>query len=534
MAGLRVVHRAGPLVIARGVPPYPPPNTLVWIGPHRIPGQVMHREGPDLLIFVCGVPEVAEGHEVVAFGRPPAVWAGPGWLHRVHELRFPLQTRPGWGPDSLEIVAWPPEDRRFPVHPRRQPGDAVAPHQELAVIPEASRVRHSVKAPAPGRLQEIRPQVSPTEPVAWIHASGSLMPVYAGRLVPLHHPPSSPRLWIQFQPTGVPVLDLFFPLTAGGMALLTGPQGVGKTALLNHVAQFGDHDLVVYLADRRKRHHLEALAEQVPGVYLVAQCEGTYRGEFLALVGRALAEYYRQLGLRVLQITDASCEWLETMGALWQALEETGHASAQEVVLERVAQCLGAPLLERRDPQGPRVLTHLLATRQVLEDLPDPLVALIFDRVRTLWRLDPQTPVFPPLRWTASYATHAEILQQQTERWVDEEFPEQLREIRRLMEHYESLTLEGQGIRRPEDHRLAVWVQRFQRHFWHIRPGVPPLPLRRAAWFLRLLFLLWDWSRTVQQDLQIPEDRLEAVKQQPLETPEGFQQAWDALLRAVG
>ncbi len=485
-------------------------------------------------MFVCGIPEVRKGDPVFPTDEHPAAWAGPGWLHRVHELRFPLQTRKGG--NHQELVAWPPEDQRFPVTPRTRPGAPVSPGQLLATVPEGP-LEHPVVSPVGGRLQELRPEIRPLEPVALVATPRGEVPVYAGQAIPLDHPPSPPRLWIHFQRTGIPVLDLFFPLTTGSMALLTGPRGTGKTALLQHIALHGDHELVIYLADRRKAGRLASLAGRSPGVYLVAESEDTYRGEFLTFVGRALAEYYRRLGLRVLQVTDASCAWLETMGALWHALEATGHASAQQVVLERVAQCLGAPQMDRRTPHKPSAsLTHLLATRQALEDLPDPLVALIFDGVRTLWRLDPAlTPaVFPPLRWTASYATHAEILQQQTEAWVDEEFPAQLREIRRLMEHHESLVLEGQGLRRPEDQWLGTWVRLFQRHFWHQAPGSPPPPLQRAAWFLRLLFLLWDWSRTMRQPLRVSEALLMSLKDQPLENPEVFQRAWETLVRSLG
>ncbi len=533
MTPARVVRRAGPLVVVEGMPALPEPHTLVWIGSRPVPGQVILQKASRTLIFVCGVPEVRVGDPVLASGARPVVLAGPGWLGQVHELQFPLQRRPIG--ESWELVALPPAPPSRPPRFYVREGDQVSAGAPVAEFSEGPKIRHLLRAPVSGTVVRLNPRAWGLEPVAVIEGPEGPIPLLAGSLEPLHREFRPPRLWITFQRTGFQVLDFFFPLTLGSIALLTGARGTGKTPLLQHLARFGEQDLVVYVADRSRRTWLESLARTVPGVFLVAECEGTYRGEFLALVGRALAEYYQRLGLRVLQITDASCEWLETMEALWQALEATGYEAARGVVLERVARCLGPSALDRLSDGRVQALTHILATRRPLEDLPDPLVALIFDRVRTLWRLDPVpgSAVFPPLRWTASYATHAEILQQKAERLVDEEFPEVLREIRRLVEHYESLMTEAKGIRRPEDRWLAAWIQLFQRHFWHQPSGQAPMEFRRAAWFLRLLMHLWDWSRAMQRPVELPDPLLQAARQRPLENPEVFQQTLDQLLEAL-
>ncbi len=528
MGSLRVTRQEGPLVIAEGAPPFPPPHSVVWIGPRRVPGQVLHRENRELLIFYCGDPGVHIGEEILATGTLPAVWGGPGWLHRVHEIRFPVRFRPGW--NGWDIVAEPEAQRPWPVEPQVTPGEMVEQGQLLAEVLEPPEVRHPVRSPVAGRVVDLATGVRLREPVARIEADGALVPVYAGQLVPLIREPVPPSVWVEFQETGVQVLDFFFPLGAGQTALLSGPRGTGKTALLDQIARFGGHDLVVYLADHRKRELLETLARQKPGVYLLAPCEGTYRGEFMTLLGRALAEYYFRLGFRVLQITDASCEWLETVGSLWDALEHTAHPQVQPQILSRLSQCFGTP------PRSnlPGFLTHLLSSRLPLENLADPVVSLLFERISTLWRLDLPAPAFPPLRWTASHAAHAPVFQQQTEAWVDEEFPEQLREIRRLMEHYEALTLESEPSPRPEDQLLMTWARVFQRHFWHQPSGTPPVPPRRAAWLLRLLFLLWDWSRTTGKPVTVPDALLQQLKRLPLENPDTFQRAWERLWTALG
>ncbi len=532
MADGRVVQQEGPLAIVEAQGVSPDPHTLVWIGPQRIPGLVIHSTPPRFLVFVCGMPRVQVGDEVVVSQAHPVLLAGPGWLGRVHELRFPLQHWPaGYG---QEVIALPPSGGGPPVF-RVQVGQRVHRGDLLAEIPEEPGLQHPVFSPAEGVVRRLNPHARGLEPVVELETPEGRVPVFAGSLEVLVPGAIQPRLWVTFQRSGVQVLDLFFPMMAGAMTLVTGAREDPLAALLQHIARFGDHDLVVYVADRRHRPVLEHLADRVRGVFLVADCTGTYRGEFLALLGRTLAGYYRRLGLRVLQITDASCAWLETMEALWRALEATGYEAAQTVVLDRVARCLDSGALDRTPEGRFQALTHILATLHPLEDLPDPLISLIFDRIRTLWRLDPLPgeTVFPPLRWTASYATHAEILQQQTERLVDEEFPEQLREIRRLLEHYEALILEKQGPLRPEDRLLGAWVRLFQRHFWHQPPGTPPLPFPRAAWFLRLLVHLWDWSRTVQRPLPVPESLLQEARERPLERPEVFQDTLEQLLQTL-
>ncbi len=133
------------------------------------------------------------------------------------------------------------------------------------------------------------------------------------------------------------IVDTFFPVAQGGTACIPGPFGAGKTVLLNLIARHSDVDVVVLVAcGERAGEVVETITEfphlkdpKTGGSLMnrtVIVCNTSSMPvaarEASLYTGIAIAEYYRQMGLRTLMIADSTSRWAQAMRETSGRLEE--------------------------------------------------------------------------------------------------------------------------------------------------------------------------------------------------------------------
>jgi V/A-type H+/Na+-transporting ATPase subunit A len=149
---------------------------------------------------------------------------------------------------------------------------------------------------------------------------------YAERLLP-----SSPLT------TRIRIVDTLFPVAEGGTACVPGPFGAGKTVFQQSVSRYGDADVVIVAAcGERAGEVVETLREfpelQDPrtGRSLMERTIIVCNTSSMPVAAReasvytaiTYAEYYRQMGLKVLLLADSTSRWAQALREMSGRLEE--------------------------------------------------------------------------------------------------------------------------------------------------------------------------------------------------------------------
>ena len=128
--------------------------------------------------------------------------------------------------------------------------------------------------------------------------------------------------------TGQRVVDLFFPVAQGATAAVPGGFGTGKTMLLQQIVKWADVEVVVFVgcgergneladamadllvlkdpktgADLRERTVVIANTSNMP---VMARVASVY-------TGMSVAEYFRDMGYRVVMLADSTSRWAEAL-----------------------------------------------------------------------------------------------------------------------------------------------------------------------------------------------------------------------------
>ena len=149
--------------------------------------------------------------------------------------------------------------------------------------------------------------------------------------------------------TTIRLIDTFFPTALGGTACIPGPFGAGKTVLQSLIARYSSVDVVVVVAcGERAGEVVETITEfahmpdpQGGGALMdrtVIVCNTSSMPvaarEASIYTGVTLAEYYRQMGLRVLLLADSTSRWAQAMRETSGRLEEIPGEEAYPAYLD--------------------------------------------------------------------------------------------------------------------------------------------------------------------------------------------------------
>ncbi|MEM6842482.1 MAG: V-type ATP synthase subunit A [Bacteroidota bacterium] len=148
--------------------------------------------------------------------------------------------------------------------------------------------------------------------------------------------------------TGLRVIDTLNPIAEGGTGYIPGPFGTGKTVLQQAIAKNSEADIVIIVACGERANEVVEIFTEFP--QLTDARTGRKLDEKITIicntsnmpvaareasvyVGMTLAEYYRNMGLKVLMLADSTSRWAQALREMSNRMEELPGPDAFPVEL---------------------------------------------------------------------------------------------------------------------------------------------------------------------------------------------------------
>jgi V/A-type H+-transporting ATPase subunit A len=427
-----LVRVAGPTVTARGLAGASL-NEVVWVGAERLLGEVIRVEGDVATIQVYEeTAGLTLGEPAVASGEPLAVELGPGLLGSIFDgVQRPLGALAAAQGDFLgRGVSLPALDRaaRWEFEPAVVPGDPIRGGMRVGTARGAGG-EYAILAPPglEGRVADVRAgAVGVEDVVVSLEPAGEVRllqrwPVRRPRPIRRRLPPDLPFL------TGQRVLDCFFPVSAGGTAMVPGGFGTGKTVLEQSLAKFAAADVVVYVGCGERGNEMAEVLDEFPRLedprtgrplmertVLVVNTSSmpVAAREASIYTGCTIAEWFRDAGLSVALMIDSTSRWAEALREISARLEEMpgeeGYPTYLASRLSRFYERAG-----RVEPLGggEGAVTIVGAVSPPGGDLSEPVTQCSLRATGALWALSADLAHrrhYPAVDWGVSYSLEAE------------------------------------------------------------------------------------------------------------------------------
>ena len=298
------------------------------------------------------------GSEVAFTGRMLEVELGPGILSKKYDgLQNDLAKMAGTFINTGEVTAPLDDDVLYSFTPIVQKGDSVRAGDWLGSVQE-NWVDHKIMVPfvmegeykihSIARAEDYRI----TETIATlVDKKGKEYPVSMRQKWPVKKAVSAFKQKIRpynILQTGLRVIDMFNPIAEGGTGYIPGPFGTGKTVLQQSIAKNSEADIVILVACGERANEVVEIFTEFP--QLTDPTTGRKLDEKITIicntsnmpvaareasvyVGMTLAEYYRNMGLKVLMLADSTSRWAQALREMSNRMEELPGQDAFPVEL---------------------------------------------------------------------------------------------------------------------------------------------------------------------------------------------------------
>jgi V/A-type H+-transporting ATPase subunit A len=435
-----IVKISGPLVVAIGLS-----GTRIYdmvrVGHYKLFGEVVEIRGEEYSIQVYEETEgVGPGEPVYPTYSAFSVELGPGLIGAIYDgVQRPLDALNRlYGDYIVRGIEHPPLDRTKKWHffPLRHTGDEVVPGDVIGYVQESKLVQHKIMVPLDikGRIAAIEEKEGTIEDViARIETATGIKELTMLQKWPVRQPRRVKEKQYTKVPlvTGQRVIDMFFPITKGGVACIPGPFGSGKTVIQHQLARWADADIIVYVGCGERGNEMTEVLIDFPVLkdpktgeplmertVLIANTSNmpVAAREASIFTGITIAEYYRDMGYNVALMADSTSRWGEAMREMSGRLEEMpGEEGFPTYLGSRLASfyvragnvvCLGS---DRR--QGS--LSVVGAVSPPGGDLSEPVTQGTLRVVKAFWRLDDRLASqrqFPAINWLTSYSLYQDAV----------------------------------------------------------------------------------------------------------------------------
>jgi V/A-type H+/Na+-transporting ATPase subunit A len=419
-----VVRVNGPLVEVSGLAVVAALD-VIEVGPSRIPAEIVSiREGRLVAEAFEYTGGLRVGDEATTRHRPLSARLGPGLLGGVFDgLLRRLDVGPTWlGPGAL--TGSPVETWDFAPAPVEL-GTSLAPGERLGTVMVGGGLEHRVLVPpeTSGELTWLAPPGprNDDDPVARI--GDHVVTLIENWPVRRARPVRARLRYLAPLVTGQRVIDLFFPIAHGATSAVPGGFGTGKTMLLQQIVKWADVDVVVFVGCGERGNELAdamadlmSLSDPRTGSRLRERTvilANTSNMPVMARVasvytGMTVAEYYRDMGYRVVVLADSTSRWAE---ALREFSSRSGEIPAEEGYPASLSSSLAA-FYERAarvttlgGSEGS--VTLIGAVSPAGGDMTEPVTAQTERYVGCLWSLDRDLAYarhYPAVAWRHSFS----------------------------------------------------------------------------------------------------------------------------------
>ena len=490
----KIVKISGPLVIAEGMREANMFD-VVRVGENRLIGEIIEMHGDRASIQVYEeTAGLGRGDIVVTTGAPLSVELGPGLITNIYDgIERPLERmKEAAGANITKGIDLPALDRdaKWTFHATAKPGESVTGGDIVGYVQETEVICHKIMVPVgvSGKVDHVLSgEYTVTDEIGVITQEDGTKfsltmlqrwPVRRSRPYAKKLPPDIPMI------TGQRSIDSLFPIAMGGTACVPGPFGSGKTVVQHQLAKWSNVDLVVYIGCGERGNEMTDVLHEFPEItdprtgkslmqrtILIANTSDmpVAAREASIYTGITIAEYFRDMGLKVAVIADSTSRWAEALREMSGRLEEMpGDEGYPAYLTSRLAQfyeragsviCLGSDGREG-------ALSAIGAVSPPGGDISEPVSQATMRIVKVFWGLDANLAYrrhFPAINWLTSYSLYRDRLEDWYTANVDPKWTEQTKEVSRVLqaeaELDEIVKLVGVDALSPED-RLTLEVAR--------------------------------------------------------------------------
>jgi len=462
----RVTRVAGALVEAA---PLPSASLYeqVRVGEAGLSGEVIRTRGETAVVQLFEDSSGLElGEPVERTGSTLVAELGPGLLGSVLDgVGRPLELvadetgpfiEPGTRAETLD------RGRRWSFTAERSAGEEVAGGDVVGRVEEAPEITHRVLVPpgAGGVLAGIESgEFAVEEPLGRLEDGRELT---LAQRWPVRRPrPAGERLPAR-RPfvTGQRVFDLLFPVAEGGSVSVPGGFGTGKTVVEQTLARYGDADVIVYVGCGERGNEMAELLAEFPeledprtGRPLMERTVMVVNTSNMPVVAReasvylgiTIAEYYRDMGLRVAVLADSISRWAEALREISSRLQEMpGEEGYPTYLADRLGKIYERSGRVRATgaPDRTGALTLITAVSPPGGDFSEPVTQASLRVAGGVWALDSQLANqrhYPAVDWETSYS----LYEDRTGEWfageVAADWPEVRQETLELLDRERDL-----------------------------------------------------------------------------------------------
>jgi V/A-type H+-transporting ATPase subunit A len=411
---------------------------LVFVGEERLVGEVVRLKGDTAWIQVYeDTTGLRPGAPVFGRGEPLSVELGPGLIGSIYDgVQRPLDVLRAQTGDfvSKGIHAGALDrDRKWEFQPVAEAGQEIAPGAVIGTVKETEVIEHRILVP-PGRRGTLVYIAGPGEygledVIGRVASDGTesdlslyhRWPVRRGRPIAKLLPHKTPLI------TGQRVLDTLFPVAKGGVVVVPGGFGTGKTMIQHALAKWCDADIVVYIGCGERGNEMTEVLLDFPK--LIDPRTGRYLMERTILIantsnmpvaareasiytGITMAEYYRDMGYHVAVMADSTSRWAEALRELSGRMEEMPADEGFPAYLPtRLAEFYERAGMVKTLSGKEGSITTIGAVSPPGGDFSEPVTQHTKRFVRAFWALDKQLANarhYPAVSWLDSYSEYTD------------------------------------------------------------------------------------------------------------------------------
>ncbi len=456
----KIIKVSGPLVIASGMK-NAKMYEVVKVSEQKLIGEIIELKGDTASIQVYEETSgLGPGEPVYQTGQPLSVELGPGLLKSIYDgIQRPLNLICEKAGDFITRgIEVPSIDRqkKWRFEPTVKVGDQVESGDVIGTVKETELIVHKIMVPfgISGKVEKINAgDFTVVEPVAKVNGHDVIMmqiwPIRQPRPITEKLLPTEPLL------TGQRVIDAFFPVVKGGTACVPGPFGSGKTVVQHQLAKWADADVILFIGCGERGNEMTDVLQEFPELIdpksgkplmertvLIANTSNmpVAAREASVYTGITIAEYFRDMGLKVALMGDSTSRWAEALREMSGRLEEMpgeegypaylGSRTASFYERAGYVKCLGS--------QGRTgSLTVIGAVSPPGGDLSEPVTQNTLRVVKVFWGLDAQLAYrrhFPAINWLTSYSLYSDDISDFMRKNAGSDWPEMKTEAMSLLQ----------------------------------------------------------------------------------------------------
>ncbi len=409
---------------------------LVLVGDDRLVGEIVRIRQDSAWIQVYeDTTGLRPGAPIFGQGEPLSVELGPGLLGSIYDgIQRPLDVlRLQTGDFVSKGVHAPALDRtrKWKFTPVVQAPCPARGGMIIGTVRETELIEHKVMLSPhmTGDLVQIAPEGEYTveDTVATVKSGDREVavtmyhkwPVRVGRPYARRLPHTMPLI------TGQRVLDTLFPVARGGVVVVPGGFGTGKTMIQHALAKWCDADLVVYIGCGERGNEMTGVLTDFPKLIdprtgrslmertlLIANTSNmpVAAREASIYTGITIAEYFRDMGYDVAVMADSTSRWAEALRELSGRMEEMPADEGFPAYLPtRLAEFYERAGVVETLSGCDASVTTIGAVSPPGGDFSEPVTQHTKRFIRAFWALDRQLANarhYPAVSWLDSYSEY--------------------------------------------------------------------------------------------------------------------------------